>query len=135
MLALAGQADKPARPPSQALEAAAEGGEPGGSVGRPRRPWGSSIPREQARSPVGLLTDAVSFRRLTLAGQVPVGDLLRSGARQVHAQGVVLPGLIAAQDVATLASILHERTLPEATRLGALEGLSRDGNANRPRRS
>jgi ParB family chromosome partitioning protein len=70
-----------------------------------------------------LLTDAVGFRRLTLGGKVLVDPILRAASKQVHAQGVVLPGLIDRGEVATLASVLTDRSLPEATRLGALEGL------------
>ena len=71
-----------------------------------------------------LLTDAVGFRRLRLEPGVPVDEVLRAASKQVHAQGVVLGELIARGEVATLAGALEDRTLPEATRLGALEGLA-----------
>ncbi len=71
-----------------------------------------------------LLTDAVGFRRLTLEGKVPVDEILRAASKQVHYQGVVLPALIDRGEVATLAAVLEDRTLPEAARLGALEGLA-----------
>jgi ParB family chromosome partitioning protein len=71
-----------------------------------------------------LLTDAVGFRRLTLEGKVPLNQVLRSASKQVHSQGVALPVLIERKDVTTLAAVLEDKTLPEATRLGALEGLA-----------
>jgi ParB family chromosome partitioning protein len=71
-----------------------------------------------------LLTDAVGFCRLALEGKVHVDPVLRAAAKQVHYQGVVLTALIDRGDVATLEVVLEDRTLPEATRLGALEGLA-----------
>ncbi|WP_435011632.1 HEAT repeat domain-containing protein [Tundrisphaera lichenicola] len=71
-----------------------------------------------------LLTDAVGFRRLALEGKVRVDEVVRKASRQVHYQGVVLPGLIDRCEVATLAEVAEDRTLPEVTRLGALEGLA-----------
>jgi ParB family chromosome partitioning protein len=71
-----------------------------------------------------LLADAVGFRRLTLEGKVHVDPVLRAASKQVHYQGVVLPALIDRGEVATLAAVLGDRSLPEATRLGALEGLA-----------
>ncbi len=120
VLALAAQKASPAA--IGALAAAAEGGSLDvRSVAA--QALGRLDPKRAVAVADRLLTDAVSFRRLTLGGQVPVGDLLRAGARQIHAQGIVLPSLIAEGDVATLAKVLRERSLPEATRLGALEGL------------
>ncbi len=71
-----------------------------------------------------LLTDAGGFRRLTLDGKVPVDSILRAASKQVHAQGLVLSTLIDRGEVSTLAAVLEEKSLPEATRLGALEGLA-----------
>jgi ParB family chromosome partitioning protein len=74
-----------------------------------------------------LLSDRVGFDRLVLDGAVEVEDSLRAAARQVHYQGVVIPGLIDRGDVATLAAVAEDRSLPEATRLGAVEGLAAMG--------
>lgn len=71
-----------------------------------------------------LLTDAVGFRRLTLETKVSVAPILRAASKQVHYQGVVLPALIERGEITTLASVLEDKSLPEATRLGALEGLA-----------
>jgi ParB family chromosome partitioning protein len=45
----------------------------------------------------------------------------------VHYQGVALPYLIERGDVAGLAAVATDRTLPEVTRLGAVEGLAAMG--------
>src|SRR5262249_28845121 len=74
-----------------------------------------------------VLSDRVSFERLTGDGAVKVEETLRSAAGQVHYQGVVLPELIERGDVATLAAVAEDRSLPEATRLGAVEGLAAMG--------
>ncbi|MCB9525727.1 MAG: hypothetical protein H6702_20480 [Myxococcales bacterium] len=50
---------------------------------------------------------------------------LRAGAQIAHAQGVVLPHLIAAGDVVGLAAVAEDRKAPEVSRLGALEALAR----------
>src|SRR5262249_13809941 len=71
-----------------------------------------------------LLSDSVGFHRLTLDGVSHVEDTLRTAARQIHYQGVVLSGLIDLGDVATLAAVAEDRALPEAARLGAVEGLA-----------
>jgi ParB family chromosome partitioning protein len=71
-----------------------------------------------------LLSDRVGFHRLTLDGRVKVDETLRSAAGQVHYQGVVLSGLIDRGEVATLAVVAEDRSLPEAARLGAVEGLA-----------
>jgi ParB family chromosome partitioning protein len=71
-----------------------------------------------------LLSDRVSFNRLTAAEGVDVAGTLRTAAGQVHYQGVVLPHLIAQGDVEGLSAVAENRKLPEATRLGAIEGLA-----------
>ncbi len=71
-----------------------------------------------------LLSDRVGFHRLTLDGGVNVDETLRSAARQLHYQGVVLPDLIDRGDVEVLAGVAEDRSLPEAARLGAVEGLA-----------
>ena len=53
-----------------------------------------------------------------------VDETLRSAAQQLHYQGVVLPDLIDRGEVEVLAAVLEDRSLPEAARLGAVEGLA-----------
>jgi ParB family chromosome partitioning protein len=74
-----------------------------------------------------LLSDRAGFDRLTRVGTVNVDETRRSAARKVHYQGVVLPALIDRGDVATLAAVCDDRTLPDTARLGALEGLAAMG--------
>jgi ParB family transcriptional regulator, chromosome partitioning protein len=74
-----------------------------------------------------LLSDRVSFERLVLDGAVEVNNTLRAAVEQVHYQGVVLPALIGRGEIATLAAVAEDRSLPEATRLGAVEGLAAMG--------
>ncbi|MGP0065863.1 MAG: HEAT repeat domain-containing protein [Isosphaeraceae bacterium] len=81
-------------------------------------------PKHAADLANGLLSDRVGFHRLTLDGRVNVEDTLRAAARQVHYQGVVLSDLIDRGEVATLAGVAEDRSLPEAARLGAVEGLA-----------
>ncbi len=81
-------------------------------------------PRKAGSLAERLLTDAVGFRRVMLEGKVPVDQILREASREVHSQGVVLAALIDRGEVGTLATVLEDKSLPEATRLGALEGLA-----------
>jgi ParB family chromosome partitioning protein len=76
-----------------------------------------------------LLSDRAAFDRLVAEGAVEVENTLKTAARQVHHQGVVLPDLIDRGDVATLAAVAEDRALPEVTRLGAVEGLAAMGRA------
>jgi ParB family chromosome partitioning protein len=71
-----------------------------------------------------LLSDRPSFQRLARGAGNRLGGVLRGAVRQVHAQGVVLPSLIAAGDVEGLADVAGDATLSEVTRLGAVEGLA-----------
>jgi ParB family chromosome partitioning protein len=71
-----------------------------------------------------LLSDRVGFHRLELDHTIAIDETLRSAARQVHYQGVVLLDLIDRGEVATLAAVAEDRSLPEAARLGAIEGLA-----------
>jgi ParB family chromosome partitioning protein len=109
-----------------ALEAAALAGDP-----EVRAAAAQALARrdpKRASTLVGrLLSDRAGFDRLILDGAVEVEDTLKTAARQVHYQGVVLPGLIDGGDVAPLAAVAEDRTLPEATRLGAVEGLAAMG--------
>jgi ParB family chromosome partitioning protein len=75
-----------------------------------------------------LLSDRTSFNRLTTQKDVNVVGTLRSAAGQVHYQGVALPHLIARGDTETLNAVVENRKLPEATRLGAIEGLGKLAN-------
>ncbi|WP_435020871.1 HEAT repeat domain-containing protein [Tundrisphaera sp. TA3] len=71
-----------------------------------------------------LMADAVGFRRLALDGAGEMATAIRAASRQVHYQGIVLPGLIDRGEVEALAAVAEDRDLPDATRLGALEGLA-----------
>jgi ParB family chromosome partitioning protein len=86
---------------------------------------GREKPERAAKLAEGLLSDRVSFNRLTRSGKVKVEATLRGAAGQLHYQGVVLPHLIADADVNDLAAVAEDRKLPEATRLGAVEALAK----------
>ncbi len=81
-------------------------------------------PERAARLADQFLSDRVGFHRLTLDGARDLEETLRTAARQVHYQGIVLPGLIDRGDVSALAVVAEDRALPEAARLGAVEGLA-----------
>jgi ParB family chromosome partitioning protein len=121
VLALA--ASEPSPVVVAALEAAAMAGAP-----EVRAAAAQAIARRDPERAVGmagrLLSDSVGFHRLTLDDRVKADETLRSAARQVHYQGVVLADLIDRGEVATLAAVAEDRTLPEAARLGAVEGLA-----------
>lgn len=67
--------------------------------------------------------DRRSLDRLA-RGNPAAEDALRAAARRIHAQGVALPLLVLAGDLDSLATTAADKTLPEATRLGAIEALS-----------
>lgn len=90
---------------------------------------GREKPERAAKLAEGLLSDRVSFNRLTRSGKVKVEGTLRGAAGQLHYQGVVLPHLIADADVNDLAVVAENRKLPEATRLGAIEALAKMARA------
>jgi ParB family chromosome partitioning protein len=71
-----------------------------------------------------VLSDRVSFNRLASKPEVKVDATLRTAVGQLHYQGIVLPHLIARRDIDGLAAVLENTKLPEATRLGAIEGLA-----------
>jgi ParB family chromosome partitioning protein len=75
-----------------------------------------------------LLADRVSFDRLAAQPAVALDPTLHKAAAQLHYQGVALPHLIRRRDLAGLAAVVDDRKLPEATRLGALEGLAALGD-------
>jgi ParB family chromosome partitioning protein len=106
-----------------ALEAAALAGAP-----EVRAAAAQGLARREPEKARGLsdrlLSDRVGFHRLTLDGRVNLEETLRAAAGLVHYQGVVLGDLIDRGEVATLATVADKRTLPEAARLGALEGLA-----------
>ncbi len=81
-------------------------------------------PKRAASLAERLLSDRVGFHRLTLDGRVDVEKTLRAAARQVHYQGIVLSDLIDRGEVETLAAVAEDKALPEAARLGAVEGLA-----------
>jgi ParB family chromosome partitioning protein len=117
-------ASKPATPNAvKALESAALVGDPE-SRAIAAQALARLDPKKAESLAERLLADAVGFRRLMLAGKVPVDQILRTASKQVHYQGVVLPALIGRGEVTTLAAVLGDRSLSEATRLGALEGLA-----------
>ena len=107
-----------------ALEAAALGETPSSgpsaaqALGRRRTRSGRGAGRSTPVRP-GELPSARPRRR-----DRPGRATLRPAARQVHYQGVVLPGLIERGDVEGLAVVAEDRSLPETTRLGAVEGLA-----------
>ena len=72
-----------------------------------------------------LLSDRISFNRLMLRDGAQEMEMLRGAVRQVHYQGVALPHLISQADIEGLAAVAENASLPEATRLGAIEGLAK----------
>jgi ParB family chromosome partitioning protein len=86
---------------------------------------GREKPAVAAKLAPALLSDRVSFDRLARGDAAKVEETARSAAGQVHYQGVALPHLIVRGDVAALAAVAEDRKLPDATRLGAIEGLAR----------
>ncbi|MDF1660140.1 MAG: HEAT repeat domain-containing protein [Planctomycetota bacterium] len=83
-------------------------------------------PEKAASLVSSVLDDRTSLNRL-LSG-VDNDDsriALRSAAATVHHQGVALPHLINRGDIDGLGAALADAKLPEATRLGAIEGLAR----------
>jgi ParB family chromosome partitioning protein len=71
-----------------------------------------------------LLSDRVAFNRVAGRAGDGLTAVLRGAAAQVHYQGVTVPHLAGRRDVATLAAVANNGTLPEAARLGAIEGLA-----------
>jgi ParB family chromosome partitioning protein len=71
-----------------------------------------------------VIADRVSYGRLVRGAGEGATAPLRSAAAQVHYQGVALPHLIARGDVAGLSAVAGNGSLPDATRLGAVEGLA-----------
>jgi ParB family chromosome partitioning protein len=91
---------------------------------------GREKPAVAAKLAPALLSDRVSFDRLARGDGTKVEETARSAAGQVHYQGVALPHLIMRGDVVALAAVAEDRKLPDATRLGAIEGLARLAREN-----
>ena len=85
---------------------------------------GRNAPERASALAERLLSDRAAFRRLARGAGDRLEEVLHAAARQVHAQGVVLPLLIARADVEGLAIVAEDPTLPQVTRLGAIEGLA-----------
>ena len=102
-------ADPPGRRPGPRLGHDVPGRDCGPGVGRvhgrPRDPRrrreaiARRDPERAARLADQFLSDRVGFHRLTLDGARDLEETLRTAARQVHYQGIVLPGLIDRGDV------------------------------------
>lgn len=74
------------------------------------------------------IEDAVTFNRLLADGTEKTAEVLRSGAANIHVQGVVLGHLAARQDWEVLARTLRDSSLTDEVRLGALEALAASAN-------
>jgi ParB family chromosome partitioning protein len=72
-----------------------------------------------------MVDDRSTLDRLLGSGASGASAALRAAATKVHTQGVALPHLVAAADVAGLAAALADKKLAETTRLGAIEALGR----------
>jgi ParB family transcriptional regulator, chromosome partitioning protein len=121
--AVAALAAGPSSPPVlAALEELAAGGDP-----EVRATAAQAIARDEpARAPAlagRILSDRVAFNRLVGDGAGLI-ETLRGAVDQVHYQGVAVPVLAARRDVAGLTAVANNRTLPEETRIGAVEGLA-----------
>ncbi|MFW5738747.1 MAG: HEAT repeat domain-containing protein, partial [Myxococcota bacterium] len=76
-----------------------------------------------------VVDDRASLDRLMAAGgDAKAEKTLRAAAGNAHTQGVSLPHLVARADVMGLSGTLSDKSLPEVTRLGALEALARIAN-------
>ncbi len=106
------------------LEAAARSNDPwarataAGALGR-------SSSRDVPAVAERLLSDRVSFERLARRAPEGLDPVVTQAVRQLHYQGVALPHVVARGDIETLGAVAEDRTLPEATRLGAIEGLAK----------
>jgi ParB family chromosome partitioning protein len=107
----------------EVLEAAALGHDP-----EARAVAAQALAEQDAKRAEGLagkmLSDRVSLERLAFAENLDITEALHSAAENAHSQGVVLPVLIAAGDLEHLKNVACNQALPEAARLGAIEGLA-----------
>ncbi len=83
-----------------------------------------SAPARAAEVAGRVLSDRVAFNRVAAYEASQLSATLRGAAGQVHYQGVAVPHLAAATDVAGLAAVAGNRGFPEEARLGAVEGLA-----------
>lgn len=89
----------------------------------------AALSPERAQAAVAsTLEDGPSLNRL-LGRDAALSEAARAALRgavaNIHTQGVALPHLVAARDVAGLRVILEDPSLQDELRLGALEGLAR----------
>ena len=71
-----------------------------------------------------LLGDPVAFDRVAARAGDALIKLLDASASRLHEQGVVVPHLVASGRIEALASVAADQSLPDASRLGVLEGLA-----------
>lgn len=71
-----------------------------------------------------LLADRVTFGRFVANPAVNTSTVASGAVSQPHYQGVVLPVVVNAGDEKSLAATAGDDSLPESTRLGAIEGLA-----------
>lgn len=114
---------KASKPILEVLEAAALGPDP-----EARAVAAQSLAEQDGKRAGALaekmLSDRVSLERLAFAEDLDITPALHSAAANAHYQGVALPVLIAAEDLQRLKAVASDHSLPEAARLGAIEGLA-----------
>ena len=72
-----------------------------------------------------LIENAELFETLARHEQVDVTSAIRIGAKNNHAQGVVLSHAVASGEISLLSEVMHDDSLKESTRLGAIEALGK----------
>ncbi|QDV34780.1 HEAT repeat domain-containing protein [Tautonia plasticadhaerens] len=72
----------------------------------------------------GLIVDPVGFGLLADALGDALDPAIDLAAGRLHEQGVAVPVLVTRKRIDTLATVAADRSLPDATRLGAVEGLA-----------
>lgn len=81
-------------------------------------------PKQAVAKAETLLSDRPSFERVANRHSKELTNVLQQGGAHPHYQPIVLPHLITNQDAPTLVAVASDETLPETTRLGAIEGLA-----------
>ncbi|MEK6234021.1 MAG: HEAT repeat domain-containing protein, partial [Planctomycetales bacterium] len=115
---------KPSPAALSSLETAAVGNDPeirslaAGALGK-------FSPKTAEKIAGRLVSDRVSLRRLASGENVDVSAAMRDAAARVHYQGAALPELLAQADAEGLRAVMTDHELPQATRLGGLEGLAK----------
>ncbi len=71
-----------------------------------------------------VLADRVAFDRVARRDGARLVETLRKAGAQAHYQGIAVPHLAAQRDVAGLAAVANNASLPEEVRIGAVEGLA-----------